>query len=127
MRDAGFIEETTPDLTLTLCLGDGREVGAAVGDTLLVALRRAATGIRCICGGRCACGTCRVRVADRWVPCLPAAARNESRLLAALSDNTGAHRLACQITLDDRLDGLTVEIDSPQPRIPKTSNLESIE
>jgi 2Fe-2S ferredoxin len=126
MRDAGFSEDATPDLTLTLRLGETR-VPAAVGDSVLLALRRAATGIRCICGGRCACGTCRVRIAEAWQARLPLPARNEARLLAALPGATGAHRLACQITLDITLDGLTVEIDSPPTRLPKPSSLESTE
>jgi 2Fe-2S ferredoxin len=126
MRDAGFSEDATPDLTLTLRLGE-TPVAAAVGDSVLVALRRAATGIRCICGGRCACGTCRVRIAEAWQACLPPPARNEARLLAALPGTTGAHRLACQITLDTTLDGLAIEIDSPPTRSTKTSSLETTE
>jgi CDP-4-dehydro-6-deoxyglucose reductase, E3 len=115
MREAAFTEEVAPDLTLTLHLG-GDRVPAAVGDTLLAALRRAATAIRCVCGGRAACGTCRVRIADAWAARLPAPARNEARLLAALPGAAPDHRLACQITLDEGLDGLACDLDSPPTR-----------
>jgi ferredoxin len=104
---------------LTVRLGDapsGAADGAILaepGDTLLVALRRAETGIRSICGGRCACGTCRVAVEPEWVGRMPAASRNEARLLAVLPGALPAHRLACQITLDEQTDGIVLRLDTP--------------
>jgi ferredoxin len=105
-------------LTLTVCLGDapGGPIRAESGDTLLAALRRAAIGIRSICGGRCACGTCRVAVAEGWVDRLPVPSRNEARLLRALPGASTAHRLACQITLDAMTDGLSFRLDTPPGR-----------
>ncbi len=100
---------------LTVRLGDAPDgaIRAEPGDTLLVALRRAETGIRSICGGRCACGTCRVAVEPEWVGRLPAPSRNEARLLAVLPGALPAHRLACQITLDEQTDGVVLRLDTP--------------
>lgn len=115
MHEAGAATVAPLDLVLTLRLGESR-VSAAIGDTLLAALRRAGTGIRCVCGGRCACGTCRVRIAADWQACVPLPQRNEARLLSALVGAAGAHRLGCQIMLGRSVDGLALELDSPPTR-----------
>jgi ferredoxin len=109
-----------PRIVLTVTLGDapGDAIAAEPGDTLLAALRRAAIGIRSICGGRCACGTCRVAIAEGWVDRLPAPSRNEARLLRALPGAGPAHRLACQITLDAMTEGLAFRLDTPPGRAP---------
>ena len=98
-----------PDDVLTVRLGEAAEPG----DTLLAALRRAGTPIRHICGGRGACGTCRIAVEPEWGQRLPAPTRNEARLLAVLPGAAPAHRLACQITLDRQTDGLAVRLATP--------------
>jgi ferredoxin len=105
-------------LVLTISLTEAAEGGlkAEPGDTLLAALRRAQTGVRHICGGRCACGTCRVAVEPAWIDRLPAPSRNEARLLAVLPGAAPAHRLACQIKLDEQTDGLAVRLDTPVSR-----------
>ena len=75
-----------PDGVLTIRLGEAgsASVKAECGETLLAALMRAETGIRHICGGRCACGTCRIAIAPDWIGRLPAPSRNEARLLGVL-------------------------------------------
>ena len=110
VRDSGSL--------LTIRLDEAAEAGvrAAPGETLLAALRRAGTGIRHICGGRCACGTCRIAVEPAWVGRLPAPSRNEARLLGVLPGALPAHRLACQITLDEQSEGLAFRLDTPVSR-----------
>lgn len=105
---------------LTIRLGDaaGDAIAAESGETLLAALRRAATAIRSICGGRCACGTCRIAVAEDWVARLPEPSRNEARLLRALPGARPDHRLACQITLGAETEGLSFRLDTPPSRQP---------
>ena len=105
-------------LVLTIDLGEAAEGGlqAACGETLLAVLRRAATGIRHVCGGRCACGTCRIALEPDWAKRLPAPSRNEARLLGVLPGALPAHRLACQITLDEQADGLAFRLDTPASR-----------
>ena len=110
---------------LTVSLDEVAEGGikAACGETLLAALLRAETGVRHICGGRCACGTCRIAVAEDWVARLPEPSRNEARLLRALPGARPDHRLACQITLGAETEGLSFRLDTPPSRQPVTENV----
>jgi ferredoxin len=110
--------ENPSRLVLTITLDEAAEDGvkALCGETLLEALRRAGTGVRHVCGGRCACGTCRIAVEPEWAGRLPAPSRNEARLLGVLPGATPAHRLACQITLDEQTDGLAFRLDTPVSR-----------
>jgi ferredoxin len=101
-----------PDALLTVRLGEAAEPG----DTLLAALRRAGTPIRSICGGRGACGACRIALEQDWITRLPEPSRNEARLLAVLPGAGTAHRLACQITLGAETDGLAFRLDTPLRR-----------
>jgi ferredoxin len=105
-------------LVLTIGLDEAAEgrVHAECGETLLAALMRAETGIRHICGGRCACGTCRIALEPDWLGRLPAPSRNEARLLSVLAGASPAHRLACQITLDAQTEGLAFRLDTPVSR-----------
>ena len=103
-------------MTRVTILLDGQPVAAECGETLLSALRRAESGIRNICGGRCACGTCRVVVAADWTMRLPAPSRNEARLLGVLPGAGPGHRLACQITLNEQSEGLSFRLDTPPTR-----------
>ena len=115
MPDAGTSARRVLTVTLDEAAQDG-VVRAVRGETLLAALCRAETGIRHICGGRCACGTCRVALEPAWVGRLPAPSRNEARLLGVLPGALPAHRLACQITLDAQTDGLALCLDTPATR-----------
>ena len=103
-------------LTVGLDEAAGPHIRAERGETLLAALLRAETGIRHICGGRCACGTCRIALEPDWMGRLPAPSRNEARLLGVLAGASPAHRLACQITLDEHSDGLAFRLDTPLSR-----------
>jgi ferredoxin len=103
-------------LTVGLDEASGTRVNAGCGETLLAALLRAETGIRHICGGRCACGTCRIALEPDWLERLPAPSRNEARLLGVLPGASPSHRLACQITLDEQTDGLAFRLDTPLGR-----------
>jgi ferredoxin len=111
-----------PDGVFIVTLDEAAEasVKATAGETLLAALLRAETGIRHICGGRCACGTCRIAVEPDWLGRLPAPSRNEARLLGVLPGTLPGHRLACQITLDEGADGLAFRLDTPS-RSPATT------
>jgi ferredoxin len=120
----------TTGAVLTVALGEARggAISAEPGDTLLAALRRAGTGIRSICGGRCACGTCRIAVEPAWIGRLPLPSRNEARLLGALPGALPAHRLACQIAVDEQTDGLAFRLDTPVRRpIAETDATEALE
>ena len=71
-------------------------------------------GIDGDCGGECACGTCHVYVDPNWLTSTGARTASEDELLnfaAATQENS---RLACQIRMNDALDGLRVRMPEGQ-------------
>jgi ferredoxin len=85
-----------------------RRVEASIGETLLVALKRAGMPLLAVCGGRAACGTCLISIAPAWLSRLPPQSRVESNLLGAIDEGEEGDRLACQITLSPDHDGLEI-------------------
>ena len=77
-----------------------------VGETLLEALKAASLPVFSVCGGKKACGVCRVRLD----PPAPSQDPDELRLLAFLDALHPGDRLACQLRLHPGLDGLTVRL-----------------
>jgi 2Fe-2S ferredoxin len=69
------------------------------------------------CGGMCACGTCHCYPAPDWVSRLTDVSENEADTLKRVLERRAVSRLACQIRLDDRLDGLVVHLP-PRQRNP---------
>ena len=59
-----------------------------------------------------ACSTCHVIVDSEWAAKLPAALANEEDMLDLTYGVTRTSRLACQITVTDALNGLTVRLPS---------------
>ncbi|CAN7776792.1 FAD-binding oxidoreductase [Caballeronia sp. LjRoot34] len=86
-----------------------RTLPSWTGDTLLAALRDADL-VKGVCGGNQSCGTCRVTVEKTWFDRLMPAARTESRLLQSIEDSGPFDRLACQIVLEPKLNGLSVSV-----------------
>ncbi len=82
-----------------------------IGDTV----RDVAEGGRIVgamgeCGGFLACGTCHIIIDDSWAD--RAGAANDDELFM-LKDALGRHansRLACQMTLDETLNGLIARV-----------------
>ena len=85
-----------------------RRVEATIGETLLIALKRAGMPLLAVCGGRAACGTCLIAVAPDWLPRLPPQSQVERNLLGAINEGEEYDRLACQITLAAAHDGLEI-------------------
>jgi len=88
--------------------GLARPVEARIGETLLVALKRAGMPLLAVCGGRAACGTCLIAIAPEWLPRLPPQGRVERNLLGAIGEGEEGERLACQIILAAEHDGLEI-------------------
>ena len=94
---------------------DGTEhsVEADDGNTVMeCAIKNSVPGIDADCGGACACATCHVWVDKNWVDKVgkPKGDSAEQELLdydPLMKENS---RLSCQITLDEKLDGLIVHI-----------------
>ena len=85
-------------------------IAASQGVTLLAALKEAGRPVISICGGRAACGSCKVAVESAWAARLPPPEKAERRLLAHLPDYRDGDRLACQIRLSAALDGLEIRM-----------------
>ncbi len=87
-----------------------QEVTAAIGENLLDIAQAAGQPLEGTCEGQMACSTCHVIVAaEDFVKLRPASEPEEDMLdLAAAATRTS--RLACQITIPDGLDVLTVRI-----------------
>lgn len=100
--------------------GDGQihvdEADARPGQTVMqVAMEAGIDGIAAECGGVLVCATCHVYVTEPWIDRLPPAGDDEGAMLdfAAAGRRAGS-RLSCQIVVEPRLDGLTVELPERQ-------------
>jgi ferredoxin len=94
-------------VTLFEC-GMDRSVEAYQGESLMVALKRAGLGLLAVCGGKGACGTCKVAFPPNWAAKLTEPEKRELRLLAHIHAGEG-ERLSCRIQLTAALDGLEVD------------------
>lgn len=97
--------------TLTIIGRDGRsETIEAGGNRSVMELIRAAgfDELLALCGGNCSCATCHVYVLEGPEP--PPMGPDEKDLLESSMHRTDRSRLSCQIPLDERVDGLTVQI-----------------
>ena len=90
-------------------------VDAHTGDSLMTAaLDNAVPGIEAECGGGCACGTCHVYIDPAWSARLTAVESMEEDILGFVHRREYTSRLACQVTVDDGLDGIIVHIPASQ-------------
>ncbi len=62
------------------------------------------------CGGSCACATCHVYVDPAWKTKLPEPTEEEVGMLDGAFEVKEDSRLACQIVMNDKLDGLKVKL-----------------
>lgn len=100
-----------PQLIITTPGGEVHELNADTAITAMVAIRDAGIeGLLALCGGVCACATCHVHVAPECVAMLDGISEDEDDLLSGSSQRNEYSRLACQIMLTDKLDGLRLTI-----------------
>ena len=93
-----------PGTPVSVSFGDKGQGQGTVGQILLEAARDARVDIDSFCGGRCSCGTCRVKVIRGELSQMDL---NEEVVLGATAVNKG-YRLACQARL-----GSDVEVEVP--------------
>ena len=98
-----------PKVTFIAFNGSQRAVEVPVGTTLM----RAATdnrvdGIDGDCGGNCACATCHVYVDPKWLDRTGSRSAGEAEMLNLVAELRDNSRLACQVVVDQSLDGLVV-------------------
>lgn len=104
-----------PKVTFIENSGMTRTVDVAAGGTLMqAALDNSVPGIDADCGGSCACGTCHVMVDARWAQAVGNPGDMEEAMLSMRPDRSAYSRLACQIVVDEALDGLVVRLPEHQ-------------
>ncbi len=87
-----------------------RDVSAAPGTRLLEVAQANGQPLEGTCEGQMACSTCHVIIATHDFARLPKASEDEEDMLDLAAGATRTSRLACQILLDQSLDGITVRI-----------------
>lgn len=71
-------------------------------------------GIDADCGGACVCGTCHVYIDPAWRTRLAKRTEIETATIEFSSDVLEHSRLACQIKIEEDLDGLVVRMPETQ-------------
>lgn len=71
---------------------------------------RARGDVEALCGGNCACATCHVHVDESWRERVGVAGEDEQALLDFSMEKRSTSRLACQVRITERLDGLMLSI-----------------
>ncbi len=86
------------------------ETHGVSGTILLDLAQNSGQPLEGTCEGQMACSTCHVIVAADDFPKLPHASEDEEDMLDLAAGVGRTSRLACQIVLDESLDGLTVRM-----------------
>lgn len=75
-----------------------------------VAVKNMVPGIDADCGGACACATCHVYVDEAWIEKTGKPEPMEESMLDFAHEPADNSRLSCQISVNDKLDGLIVRL-----------------
>jgi ferredoxin, 2Fe-2S len=95
--------------------GVERRLDLKTGVNLMqAAVANSVRGIDGDCGGACACATCHVHVDPKWLDRLGPRNRAEAEMLEFAEGVQDDSRLACQIVVQDDLDGLIVRLPQAQ-------------
>ena len=95
--------------------GKQHEIDVANGLSVMEgAVQNDIPGIDADCGGGMACATCHVYVKEDWFNKLPEKSEGEDDMLDQAYEPKKFSRLSCQITVEDKLDGLVVKMPSKQ-------------
>ncbi len=95
--------------------GTRHTVDAPPGLSMMkAAVNEGIEGIVAECGGNCACGTCRVYIAESWRAKLQPPKDAEREMLEYAGDARPDVRLSCQIPVTDEIDGIEVQMPESQ-------------
>lgn len=95
--------------------GRRHEVDVPVGHTLMEGARdNDIPGILADCGGSCACGTCKVFVAEEWRTRVLAMSELEAATIEMFNEPEPGERLSCQIPITEDLEGMVVTMPERQ-------------
>jgi len=100
-----------PTLIVTSRTGQQTSIDAQAGRSLMEILRDGgAEEPFALCGGCCSCATCHVYIDPAFASGMPVIADDENDLLESSAHRRPTSRLSCQISFEDAMDGLSVEI-----------------
>jgi 2Fe-2S ferredoxin len=105
-------------IRVTYVQPDGSQITCELdaGDSVMDgALDHGIPGILGQCGGGCTCATCHCYVREPHRRRVAAPTQDEIEILTYVRERRPESRLACQIRIDDSLDGLIVEVPARQP------------
>jgi 2Fe-2S ferredoxin len=98
-------------LIITTRDGVQRSVEGKAGLTVMEVIREAGFDeLLATCGGCCSCATCHVYFDPAFADRIEPLSEDEDALLEDTETRLPSSRLSCQITFDDSLDGLHIEI-----------------
>jgi 2Fe-2S ferredoxin len=104
--------------TIVFVLGNGERPVVEAEDRrsiMLAAIDNEIPGIAAECGGACACATCHIYIDAADLDRLEPASLIEREMLDGVAaERRPESRLACQIAISGRLDGLTVHVPDRQ-------------
>ncbi len=98
-----------PLIHVTNRAGDSYSVDADTGLSLMDVLRERGD-VEAICGGSCACATCHVHIEESWLTQVGAPESDEQALLEYSLERQPGSRLACQVRINNALDGLVLHV-----------------
>lgn len=95
--------------------GTQRVVDVKPGHSVMEgAVRNGIPGIDADCGGACACATCHVYIDEARISEINEASEMEKTMLEFAGNVKSNSRLACQIIINDHLEGLIVQTPKSQ-------------
>jgi ferredoxin, 2Fe-2S len=95
-------------IVLTDLEGKIHALDAVEGWRVMEIIRDHGFPMKAECGGACACATCHVYVAQKWLHKIVPANSEEESMLDEAFDLRVNSRLSCQIIMSKELDGLEV-------------------
>jgi len=90
--------------------GTRHTLEALEGFRVMEIIRDWGLDIKAECGGACACATCHVHVAPKWLDQLHPIEDEEEDMLDQAFDVRDNSRLSCQLLMTEELDGLEVTL-----------------
>lgn len=94
--------------------GNKQILEADTSSTLMEIIRDEGIDIEAACGGCCACATCHVYIDEKWIEKIPQKEDSEEDMLDFAFEVKDNSRLSCQVTVNDELEGLVVNIPEKQ-------------
>lgn len=103
-----------PKLIVTTRSGETREIDAAIGVSIMEAIRDSGVDeLLALCGGGCACATCHIYLDPAFASIVSPLSEDENELLDGASHRATDSRLSCQIRVNENFSNLRVTI-APQ-------------